>query len=164
MLYNILSLTTAFKFINFAAFIGLGVYLFKRYLLPSLKKQLHEKKVLLQNLENQKQGIKYQLNNLDQAIEQQRYLAEELKRKIAIWTSSVHANNERALHEQATNQAKIDSNNELKNQRLIFEQMNKKLVPKIVAAVKRDLTHEFEQPELINKYMNDILRFIEKSS
>ncbi len=164
MLYKVFSLTTFFRLVNFIAFAGLAVYLFKRYLLPSLYKQIHEKKLLLQNLEHQKQGIKYQLNNLDQAIEQQNFLGQELTQKIKIWATYVHTKNEQEQLEQRINQAKIDKKTEIKNQKLLFEHANKEFVPKLIKTVEHELAQEFEQPDQAKKYSNTILRFIEESS
>jgi len=164
MLYKIFSLTTLFRFINFAAFAGLVVYLFNRYLLPSVRKQIHEKKLLLQNLETQKQGLKYQLSNLDQALEQQNFLAQELNHKIALWAHHVSTINEQNLQEQIANQAKIDKRTKIKNEKLTFELLNKKLIPSIITRVEHDLTQKFNQEDHTKKYIDTILRFIEESS
>lgn len=157
-------MTTFFRLLNFGAFAGLAVYLYKRYLLPSVLKQIHEKKLLLQNLENQKQGIKYQLNNLDQALEQQHHLEQEFNHKIDLWAAKVRSKNERDQLEYKANQEKIDKQTEIKNKKLTFELANKRVVPTILKTVEYTLTKEFEQPQHAQKYNNDILRFIEESS
>lgn len=163
MLNNLFSLTTAFRFINFGVFLGLVVYCYKKYLLPSINKQIHEKKLLLQNLENQKQGIKYQLSNLDQAIDHQKHLAQNLSNKINIWSEGVNAQRQRdyetknALLKTMINQAAI------KSQKVAFEAATKKIVPEVLKNLEEDLTQYFEQNEHAREYNGDILRFIEES-
>jgi hypothetical protein len=164
MLSNLISLTTAFRFINFGAFIGLVIYGYKRYLLPSLLKQIHEKKLLLQNLENQKQGIKYQLSNLDQALEQQHHLAQELTKKIGIWSENVHIQQQQEAEESRVNRDALLKLSELKNKKIAFDRTTKKVVPRVIKDLEHDLTQHFEHQAPAQKYIDDIIGFIKEST
>jgi hypothetical protein len=164
MLNSLFSLTTIFRFINFGVFLGLVIYGYKRYLLPAVLKQIHEKKLLLQNLENQKQGIKYQLSNLDQAIEHQQYLAQDLTQKIGAWSESVQAHYKQENNEFVHIQNVLTKQTALKNQKIAFEEATKKIVPVVLTALEHDLAQYFEHHNNAQKYNGDILRFIEEST
>lgn len=164
MFHNLLTAKILFRVINFAAFIGLIAFLFKRNLLPAIKKQIQEKKLLLQNLEQQKQGIKYQHNNIDNALEQQKHLADELIAKINLWRTKVE---EKQIHEYEQRKAlllKIQEKTFKQSQEQALFHLNKTLVPKVLSHVEQKLTEKFESNDHGQLYIKDIIGFLQESN
>jgi hypothetical protein len=164
MLANFFSSAVLFRIINFAAFIGFCVFLFKHYFLPSIKKQIQEKKLLLQNLEQQKQGIKYLHNNLDNAIEQQKHLADELTEKITLWRTNVLHQQGQAQESQKLVLEKMHKKITQQNQEQDLVQLNKKIIPSVIKEVRETLAHHFGNNDASQPFIKDIITFIQESS
>lgn len=164
MLYNIFSSVTLFRFINFGAFILFFGYLFKRYMLPSIKQQIQEKNLLIQNLEHQKQGIKYQHNNLDNALEQQDYLAASLTQKIAVWNDKVIELDAQELHEQKAILKTMQQNELIQSHEQARTKLNQETVPRVLMHVEKDLHDYFSNPHHNQDFIKDIISFLQERS
>jgi predicted transglutaminase-like protease len=132
-------------------------------MLPSIKKQIQEKNLLLQNLEQQKQGIKYQNNNIDNAREQQKHLADELISKITIWRAKVEEKQLHDLEEQKKIAKQIQARNYTQQQEQFLKQINKKIIPDVLKNVEENLIAEFALNAESQSYIKNIVDFLEES-
>lgn len=164
MFHNVLSTAFIFRLINFGALMAFFAYVFKRTMVPSIKKQIQEKKLLLQNLEQQKQGIKYQHSNLDSALEQQHYLGILLNKKIKIWSTHVEHQTKLKQEEMRILQKKMHEKALIQNQVQTFKQLTKSLIPEIIVDMEKKLGEEFSHPEQGQKFIKDIIGSLQESS
>ena len=84
---NIVSII--FRLINCAALIGLGFYLFKQYMLQTIKLHISKKNQKLADLALQNQLLKEQAKSMDFAIAEQQALSRGLLQKIELWRTLV---------------------------------------------------------------------------
>ena len=164
MFHDIFSSNVIFRIINFAAFMGLFAFLFKRKLLPSIKKQIQEKKLLLQNLEQQKQGVKYQHSNLDNAIEQQEHLAIELQKKIMLWQMQLKQEQEQLNKQKTIMQEAIKIKAQKQKQERALKQLNKIIAPRALEQVEHTMKQEFADNARNEAFIRDIIIFIQEST
>lgn len=164
MFHKLLNITVLFRIINFAAFIGFFAFLFKQRLLPSIKKQIQEKNLLLQNLEHQKQGIRYQHSNLDNALEQQKHLADELIKKINLWHARVEEKQAHAYEEEKKIVAKLQEKKLIQTKEQAFVQLNKNIVPNALSYCEENLAQQFAHNDQGQSYIDDIVTFLQESN
>lgn len=162
MFLDIFSSKVLFRIINFAAFIGFFGYLFKRSLLPSIRKQIQEKKLLIQNLEQQKQGIKYQHSNLDNAIEQQEHLAADLSQKIDLWNIKVAEWTQQMQEEEKKIRKSMQERELIQSHEQTRTKLNKEVLPQVIKNVEKDLTEYFDQPENNKAFIDNIVALIQE--
>lgn len=139
-------------------------FLFKKYALPSIKEQVKEKNMLIQNLEQQKQDIKYLQNNLENALEHQQYIAQELTKKIHLWQSHTHQLEQEQQKQYSSIQEQLVQKKNKQQQELLVHYFNVTTVPVILGHVEESLLKEFSSADAQKNFLNNIITVIKEQN
>ncbi len=151
-----------FQLLNFASFTLFIGFLFKKYALPSIRQHIKEKKMLIHTLEQQKQDIKYLQNNLESALEQQHYIAQELTKKIYFWQSHVHHCQEEIQKQQRHIQEQMAHKKHTQQQELLLYYFNLHAIPPMITGVEEALKQEFSSVDVHTDFLKKITTFIKE--
>ena len=153
-----------FKFINFAAVIGVGVYLYKRYAPSMIYQKIDEKKELLDGLAQENLTLTNAQSVISQEIKNQEELKHLLHQKIELWN--------RMFAKQASIR---EQEKELVEKKLKLKAVKQSAylaelyVQKITLPLARQdalnfLQTEYAQDQMGTKYNDQVLNFMKKGN
>jgi hypothetical protein len=155
--------TTLFNWLNFAALIALGVYLFKRYLLPSYLETIRQQERTGSTTEARHKTLTHQHSNALRSLQQQKQLIGYLQERIMRWQTQVAAQEKKAQEKQLIHFKKI------KEKRLVQEVNRSEQVrlaqalPKAFAHAEHTLTALYAQPKAQHTYIESVLHSLRHS-
>ena len=153
-----------FRFLNFAAFIALIVYLFKNYALDQIKEKIAEKFALFKGLETQRKDLINQNQVAKKEIEDQDDLFALLQKKIKTWNNSCRQATKEKNEELASikeyHKVRLEQQSaNIKQQRLL-----KKVLPGVITNTYQQLEQKFSKKEESQKFLKDIIGYMKKST
>ena len=155
------SITIAFRFINFALFLILLMYGFKRYIYDVLLAQMAMRDKAHKDLEQQKELLSTMQANLDEQMHTNEQMHKELMITLHIWQSSF----ERKQQELQEEKERIRYQLELKMKRRCEIQLlnlaQDEVVLPAVANSSKALHDYFSQKKHGHAYIQEVLAFME---
>jgi len=149
-----------FRFINFAALIGITIYAFKKYALPDILLSIARKKNKQDTLYKQQADLEKQQHNLDILLQKDTMECGVFRTKIDIWKKNV------AL-EQAQREQERDKVIQRVKQRFAQHALQKEqqriqtIVTKaVVEDIEKSLSKYFQKQQHSNDYLNSILQLM----
>jgi len=153
-----------FRLINFFILSGLIVYVFRNYLLTPIKEKLADKWAFFRNLEDQHKNLVDQKNILDIEIKDQDKLFELLKDKIAIWKQACQRDKEARESQMARIKKNHINRVTIQNENLYQQTLLDKVAPSVIKGTYVQLEKTFEDKKKSQKFLGDIIEYMEKSS
>jgi len=151
-----------FRILNFAALVGVIIYLFKRYALDMICEQMSEKEAHMQGLVEQKRMLIWRVHELNRSIELQEARGKELVEKVDQW----QAQYQKAItqHEQETkeNAERVGVLRQIRSKRISQELMERELLPDIFKEVRQTLTEKFSQASENSHFVEELIQQIDK--
>ncbi|HEX4069111.1 MAG TPA: hypothetical protein VHX42_03360 [Candidatus Babeliales bacterium] len=150
----------AFKLINFIAVIGVGYFLFKKYILPDLLLSIARKINKRDSLFVQQTNLEKQQYNLDIVLQEDAAQCENFRTKIDEWKKVITQEHRKLTKEHEQMMTTLRKRTEK-----TAIQREQKRIQKIVAhtVVKRlhtSLSDYFEKPKNNDVYLNSIIDFM----
>jgi len=155
--------STIFRFINFAVFAGLLVYLFKKYALPQVKEKLVEKYAFFKDLENQYKNLINQNEVAKNEIKDQDNLFEVLKKKITLWNKSCDKENKAREKELELIIQYHKDRLEKQTQNIQHQKLLEEVFPRVIAGTYKQLEEKFSKKQESEKFLNNIIGYMKKS-
>ena len=151
-----------FKLINFIALIGVGFFLFKKYILPDLLASIIRKKENHNALCAQQTTLEKQQLHLDALLKEDSLLCAEFRSKIDEWKKVVTLESE--SYEKEHNKALIASNERTATIASLREhnRVQKIVTHAIVTDLQKSLTLHFEDQQKSTDYLNSIFHFMDE--
>jgi len=151
-------ITFIFRIINLSIVVSIVIYIFKRFVLENIKKQIAENKENLKRLEEKNIKLSQRSLQLDKEIINQEKLSEELLEKIKEWKINFDQMQNRNLLEIEKIKEKVEVKLKIKTEQLTFEELKKRSFLMAILEAQKKLKEEFE---LIEPKMNYQKKLIE---
>ena len=155
-------LSIFFKLLNFGILIGLGVYVFKRYLLPSIGQEIAENQEALQQLQRNNEQLKEDQKKVEARLDEQAALCLSLGSKIERWKLA-HDNHLRRQQESCQQlRQKIEKKVAVQEQNLAREMLNKKVLPGAIVQAQELLQKTYESESEGRQYILHVMKYLER--
>jgi hypothetical protein len=150
----------AFKLINFIALLGVGFFLFKKYILPDLLLSIARKKNKQDSLFLQQTNLEKEQYNLDIHLKEDAAQCEHFRAKIDEWKKVVTQKQSKLTKEHENMMVilrKRIKHNSLQRER---KRTQKIVAHAVVKQLQTSLSDYFEKPEKNSEYLDAIIDFM----
>ncbi len=149
---------TIFNCINFAARVGVVIYVIKKYIAPKISSSIVYEQESLKILERQHDELKSQSNEVDKQLKDQEQLYFDLQSKFELWQASLAKEQEEYDRISKDYEQKLAYQFEKKQQYVHRKTLIEQEFPILLKKVEKDLQEKIKKnPELGKKYMTNIL-------
>lgn len=149
-----------FKLLNFVVLLGVIFYVFRKYLLPGLKKELADYVAYLDGLRRSLQMLQNDVYVTQKAIESDIVTQEQLKEYVKRWHAAVAEQRAVLIREREERKGALIKRYEEHKEQIAFYGSYKRLVPEVIEQVRADLiklfTNETKQQRFITTMMRDL--------
>jgi len=153
-----------FRIINFAILIGFATYAFKKYGIPKLIILIAKKEAEYDSLLNRQLSLEESQFDFDKKIEKEARLCEQLKEKIGKWRTIVSADREVQKNRQFTRIEMLHKSMEQKMEKYRQDQIKDLVHGTLTIRLEKSLSHHFETAQNGHVYLEEIVRFMDKST
>lgn len=149
-----------FKLINFAALLGVSLYLFKKHVMPDLLINIEKKKETENSLFLQQALLEKQQLNLDILLKEDSLQCEDFRLKIDEWKKVVTADYEYRQKEHSNMMAVV--NKRIAHNAVQREQSRIQSIVNhtVVTDLEKSLSLHFHDSKESSEYLNSILHFM----
>ncbi|HLW73293.1 MAG TPA: hypothetical protein VKR54_04575 [Candidatus Babeliales bacterium] len=151
-----------FRLINFIALIGIGFFVFKKYIMPDLLLSLTRKKENQDFLFAQQAALEKQQLNLDALLKEDSVMCQEFRTKIDVWKKAVALESERHEKEQINTMAMVNkrrAHNAAQHQQ---KQIQNSVTHAVVIKLEKSLSLYFKNEKHNDEYLSAIVRFMDE--
>ncbi len=147
----------AFKLLNFAALMGIGFFIFKKYALADLLLGIARKKNKQESLFLQQAHLEKQQMHLDRLLKEDAAQCEQFRANIDEWKKVVAQQHTHLEKEQAAISASVHKRMELNA--LLREQnrVQKEVSQAVVERLEKSLSHYFQNPQHNTEYLDTLI-------
>lgn len=142
-----------FELINCAVLIGLIAFLFKKYLLGSIRAQMSAQVEFIGSLRESFHMLTRNYQLLDREIEHERQVQYELKEKVMRWRAQVEQLHEQVQHErdERKNMAASQAKDQIKQvkRHMIYQEV----LPRALDDARAELEKKFSDPQAQKEYL-----------
>lgn len=149
-----------FKFINFFALIGIGFFVYKKYLKSDISLFIEQKEADYQNLLTQQVSLEHKQRDLDLLLKQEAILWQELRLKVDEWKEVITLEQEKQEKKQNELIAIVKKRNTEIFVKKENQRMQKKVIDAVVIDLEKSLSLDFKDSATGTDYLNSILRFM----
>lgn len=153
-----------FRLINFAALIGLAVFIFKRYFLADITEKIHLEEVEKDTLRHQIGQLDQQGNILCHEIVEQEELCKKLAQKVSQWHQIFNHELEQARKENMVLRVKSAERAERQKKFIEHEQLMNAVFPQAIEQIQSQLIKEFSAADRNKTFVIDVIDHMKKSS
>jgi hypothetical protein len=157
-------LSVVFRLLNFALFIALLIYGFKRYVYQAVIAQMAEREKTRKELEDKKESLAQMQARLDEQMHTNERVHKELMATLHTWQRSFERN-QHELHEE---KARIKYQLELKMEHRRHVQLLNQVQDEVIVPVIEQTHHAardyFAQPEHGKAYLKELLAYMDGES
>jgi hypothetical protein len=153
-----------FKLANFAALIGLSVYLFKKQIKPDITALIDQQEANQESLLLEQNDLEKQQLSLDQLLKEETILCEQFRIKIDTWKTTVTQSDEQQEKKQIETIDKL--NKQIAHRNVYTQQTNiqDSVIDAITVSMQKSLTDHFKNEQHVAEYFNSILTFMDEKS
>lgn len=151
-----------FKLINFIALIGIGFFLFKKYIMPDLILSLTRKKEDQDFLFAQQAALEKQQVNLDTFLKEDSVMCQQFREKIDIWKKAVALESEHYEKERTDTMVMVNKRRAHNAEQYQQSQIQNIVTHAVVIKLEKSLSLYFKNEKHDDEYLNAILRFMDE--
>ena len=151
-----------FRYINFGVFIGLGVYLFKKKLLPIIIQERAKKRAVVQNLASENKDLLVRQRTVEQEISEQEIESKHLYDQIKIWSLVFNKRLSESKNEQ---QLLMDSSlqrSKVRSDYAAYKLIRNTVCNKALNDSRQNLQGHFLSEEQGRRFMASLVHFVRK--
>lgn len=163
MFSDISVIAIVFRFLNLFALLAVIAYVFKKYLLDSIKAMRAERIAQRTLLQEESDALKGAVRELDKVIEQEAAACEHLKKQVMAWRTRVERELEKQeahKHEQAE---KVAAMWREKSDNVHKEILEHKIVPHAVEQAREELERTFANQATGTQFVKEVVDQLHKS-
>ena len=158
-----LLISIIFRLLNFAALIGLFIYIYKKYLQNDIEASIEHDRLAEINLNTRIDEMQQRSSELSEEIIKQEKLCTYLNERTAQWKVAFEKDmkerqaEQQAIHKQTVNRA----HQQIKT--IEYERMAQAILPKALERARNQLKKSFDQKAHGKAFVGDILSHMKKS-
>ena len=150
-------ISTIFRFLNFGVTCGVGVYVFKKYLLPDFKGKIAEQRAALQSMAQRNQELLDQKNAVTREISEQEELGRTLYDQIKLWSFSFAQERARRDSEQKVLTQQVEHRAQVQAQNKMHSKLQKFVLEQALAGARQDLAVRFSSEQEGRRFLASIV-------
>lgn len=147
-----------FKIVNFIAIIGLLAFIFKKYLLGTLRDQMHTKELVVEKLKKAFHTITRNYQLLDREIDHEQQQQRELKDKIVRWRADIDQQHEQLAQERNERSSKLKVQMLQQIKEIQKYVLYKQVLPQAVEQARSQLAKKFDDEQQQKEYLSELMR------
>jgi len=156
-------IAVVFKILNLLVLLGVVAYIFKKYLLTSIKAAMAERIAQHTLLQEESDALKGAVRELDRVIEQEVAACEHLKKQVVAWRIRVEQELDKQQEYQQEQAARVAALWREKSENVQKEILEHKIVPHAIEAARNEFKEIFTQQTAGTQFIKDALDQLEKS-
>ncbi len=158
------SIDIIFSFINLAVLIALGVYVFIRYVRPSISQEIDAEMQGIDQLKTERVHLIEKQHILEQEIVDQEKLCKELTLKINLWQQAYIKDEEARLEKSAHLRHDLERRIVQQSEQYRLEKMQKQIAENVYSTLACDLEKYFSDKQHTESYFANILKKIKSDA
>jgi len=155
-------LSVIFRLVNFGILSFICVYLFRRYILPAIKDQMHSKQDERRTIKERHKEIYKQEAIVIVFAQDQEKLCKVLKEKVNHWRYVQEDHEQKRSDEKERRMRFLLDRTMRQEKEFEHQQMLHVIVPRAVDTVAHIVREKFKAPEQGHMYINDIIEKLRK--
>lgn len=153
-----------FRLLNFAVLFALLGYLFKQYVLPTLKADMQAQQAVQHALEQERDVLAERQTIVDKEIGAQEHVRDQLLQKIQVWQAHFNEEAHKRSIEKELLQVRLATRMQEQRNHYALEQMQRKIIPSALKNAREQLNKDFmEHPQKNQAYMSSIVNYLENA-
>jgi hypothetical protein len=155
-------ITIFFRLLNAAVLIGIGFYLFKKYIKVQTDEKITQQEALINGLEEQGYFLEGKAHKLARTLHQQEKNVELMQHKIDEWGHAVAAQSRKIEYEQEIYATHRMQRALIKNNIINNRYSRAHIIPETIALLQHDLQEKFSNPSAGQAYTDALIHHVEK--
>ena len=155
-------LSIIFRLANFGILVFICVYLFKRYILPTIKDQMYREQEEQHTIKDRHKEIRKQEKIVAAFAYDQEKLCRILQERVNRWRRVQEDHGEKREQEKERRMRFLQDRVMRQEQGFEQQQMLRSIVPRAINTVEHTLQETFKSPEQGHKYTQDIIKQLRK--
>lgn len=151
-----------FRLLNFAVLIALFIYIFKKYILPTILIRIGQKEALLRQLFNKQQALEQEQYALGETVAKEAQLCAELKKKVQQWKKEVDQEFAERTKEKTEGIKQLKQKTQQRAQWYGNNKIKKEVLTAATAQAKVSLKKQFADPKKGHNFIQPIIDFMRK--
>ncbi len=151
-----------FRLINFSVFVFFILYLCKKYLIDTVKKQIADKQQAMVDLHNQADTLVDDMRLVEQAMQQDTQLCQALKTRVVTWRArDEHLAQQSILKKQEQAEFLKDH---VQVQTMYLQRRNayERMLPQVIDQTREKLERKFEDEVLAQEFIAQLINAMQK--
>jgi len=153
-----------FKIINFFVFIGLGVYLFRKYVRQKIITSIAQKESFIRGLFDRQQELEQQQYALDQAVSKEEQLCLQLKKKVDLWKHLAEKGFKKKQQQKKEQVAFIYTRLKERTEMALIARIEKKAFQRAIEQSRAILKKQFSQNKNADQFLSRTISWISKNT
>jgi len=162
MLGNSSIIAILFRLINFAIFIGLGVFYFRRSVFAKIKQKMLDEQEEKQSLVIRIHDLTVEFHTLDQSLQEQNRLCRSLENKVILWRSRVDEERYALEREKQNIYKRVQARVVRQENEQLFASALATIAPQSIEQVKKRLVDTFIEEGRGTEYIDAIVAHLDQ--
>jgi hypothetical protein len=146
-----------FRLINLGVVIGLLGYIFKKYVLSTIKNHIAEKNAYVRGLQEQYRSLLYQQEQGLVVAREEALVCEQLKQQVTRWKQVVEKEQQVRSEEKEERKRMFEEHRAHKEQQIALLYVKKQAIPRIIQNVEKELQQRFADEKVGRQYVQTII-------
>jgi len=151
-----------FRILNFVVLILLLRYIFKKYMLESIKQKIEERRQFMRGLEEHLLAVKYQRDLIVAMIDKESGLSLQVHKKITLWAEAVASELKMRRREKEQIMRMVEDQAQKKQEALLIQEAQLTIIPRALDLAQAELMNEFADPKLASLVTARVMATIRK--
>ena|SRR5581483_165336 len=153
-----------FNWLNTAIVIAIGIYVFKRFLIPNISQAIKVQFLFVRNLKETYQQIILEQKRVTEEIEAQKQFCHELIQRMHVWESIFAEEIIRKEQQRKSNQENIVKKYKIQLDNRVAEMTRKKITPEVIALLEKELSAYYSDAKHAHAYVDHLFKYLAKAS
>ncbi len=151
-----------FQIINFLLFIIIAHYLFRKYLLGSIKHQIVQEYTYKQQLVTEREHLRSKQKEVEKELHEQQHSCQLLEKKVEQWRNVVEQTKIEQEKERIRLQALLEKKIEKQQELIALTDIQRKITPSIISELSQSLHSYYSEASHEQAYTQHVLDVIMK--
>ena len=156
--------TVVFRIINFMILIGVGIFLFRRYVLPGLRADYNKDTAFKHNLEQQKRTLEEQAYELDARTAKQVIKGDYLAQRTIAWEHSIAEKKNARATEKKEREVQLAQVYRKQYQEIEAHALKKQVVPQALQQAHKKLVDEYSDSSHGKQALSLLIKHIQEKA
>lgn len=151
-----------FRLINFFVFVFLILYVCKKYLLDTIKKQIVDKYHAMVHLHDQANTLEQEIRLIDQVIQQDAQLCQALKKRVVAWRAHAEYFAQENREKQQAQAKRLQQHMHMQIEYLKRKNTYERMLPQVIDQTGKKLEQKFEDEVLAQEFITQLITSMQK--